>query len=262
MRIRNILVVIVAVFLAVISLLYFLQEQIIFHPTAVDEAQTARLDDSVGVEEMIVQTPDGTLLHGWFVGDSTEDVIFYYGGNAENVSTKAAEVNERWPERNVVLMNYRGYGASEGTPGEEELFSDALYVYDAVAENAEQITVMGRSLGTAVAAYVADNRDVDRAIFVTPFDRLASVGAAQFPFLPVDMLLRHSFETKKHLHDVNIPMLMIVAGDDEVVPFDRSRALYESQDTAEWIVIDEHGHNTIHADPTYWEVIERFLESE
>ncbi|MFB4161625.1 alpha/beta hydrolase [Geomicrobium sp. JSM 1781026] len=261
MRFAKILTMIGSVFLAIVGLIYFFQEQIIFHPTAVDEAQTARLEAADGVEEMIVQTPDGTLLHGWFVGDSKQDMILYYGGNAENVSNKAAEVNERWPERNVVLMNYRGYGASEGTPGEEELFSDALYVYDEVAENAEQITVMGRSLGTAVAAYVADNRDVDRAIFVTPFDRLASVGAAQFPFLPVDLLLRHPFDTKEHLQDVSAPMLMIVAGDDEVVPFERSRALYESQDTAEWIVIGEHGHNTIHTDPTYWDRIERFLET-
>src|SRR5258706_1022683 len=139
---------------------------------------------------------DGTRLRGWIVKGSAAPApaVIYFGGNAEEVSWTLAD--PRWPrESTIVGLNYRGYGASEGAPGEPALTADALAIYDAVVRREDidprRIVVFGRSLGTAIAAHLAAERPVAGALLVSPFDSMTAVRKAHYPFLPVSLLLRH-----------------------------------------------------------------------
>ena len=141
--------------------------------------------------------------------------VIYFGGNAEEVSYTLAD--PRWPrEWSIVALNYRGYGTSEGKPGERELAADALSIYDAVAAregiDRNRIVAFGRSLGTALAARVAAERPVAGVVLVSPYDSLAAIGSHHYPWLPVSLLLRHRFDAHADARRMQAPMLAIVAG--------------------------------------------------
>src|SRR5439155_6876002 len=122
-----------------------------------------------------VVAADGTRLRGWIVKGTAAPArtLIYFGGNAEEISWTLSDA--RWPrEWTIVGVNYRGYGASEGKPGERELIADAPLIYDAVAQQEDidrhRIGVFGRSLGTAIAAHLAAERPVAGAVLGSPFD--------------------------------------------------------------------------------------------
>jgi pimeloyl-ACP methyl ester carboxylesterase len=190
-------------------------------------------------------------------------VVIYFGGNAEEVSWTLAD--GRWPrEWSLVGVNYRGYGDSEGSPGERVLLADALAVYDAVALRKEfdrsRIVAFGRSLGTAMATSLAAERPLAGAVLASPFDDLAAIGSKHYPWLPVSLLLRHRFDTLTEAAGNRIPMLALVAEADEIIPVERSRALYDAwAGPKTWQVVRGTGHNTMGAAPAFWESVGRFL---
>ncbi len=189
--------------------------------------------------------------------------LLFFGGNAEEVSHTLAD--PRWPrDWSIVAINYRGYGTSEGSPGERALAADALSIYDAVAGredvDRDRIVVFGRSLGTALAARVAAERPVAAVVLVSPFDSLAAIGTHHYPWLPVSLLLRHRFDARADATRIQAPMLAIVAGSDTIIPVERSRALYDAwAGPKSWQVVPGSDHNTLGATAEFWNGIARFL---
>jgi hypothetical protein len=190
--------------------------------------------------------------------------LLYFGGNAEEISWSLAD--DRWPRGwTVAGVNYRGYGTSEGRPGERELLDDGLRVFDALAArsdvDARRIVVVGRSLGTGVAVHVAAARPVAGAILISPFDSLAAVGRMHYPWLPVDWLLRHRFDSAALAASVAVPMLTIIGAADGIIPPARSRALFDAWAGAgTWVAIPGADHNDLGSTPAFWEPITTFVE--
>ena len=188
------LIVVAAIAIGVPAAFWLAQDRLIFFPQSV--GGTSHLPPHAA--PFTVTASDGTQLRGWFVAGlaAPAPTVIYFGGNAEEVSFTLAD--PRWPrDWSIVALNYRGYGASEGTPGEREFTSDALSIYDAVAArdgiDRKRIVVFGRSLGTALAAHVAGERSVAGVVLVSPYDSLVAVGKHHYPWLPVSLLLRAPF---------------------------------------------------------------------
>jgi pimeloyl-ACP methyl ester carboxylesterase len=183
--------------------------------------------------------------------------LIYFGGNAEAVPYSLPELAEAFPDRALYLAHYRGYGGSSGSPSEAALFADALALYDTVRRTHQDIAVMGRSLGSAVATYLAGSRPVSRLVLVTPFAGMAEVAARHYPFFPVRLLLRDRFDSASYAPRVDAPTLMLVAGDDEVVPRESALRLHAAfrPGLADLRVIAGAGHNTISLDPEYAEAL-------
>jgi hypothetical protein len=249
------------------GLLYVIQESLIFFPVSIDRAALQAIKKRFPrAEELTIDTADNKKLHGWLVkpeGAVKPPLVIYFGGNAEEVSWL---INEAPKLRNwaVCLMNYRGYGLSEGRPGEQALYSDALAVYDRLFKrgdvDAQRIVVMGRSIGTGVATYLAQHRPIKGAILICPFDSLVSVGKKHYPFLPVTLLLKHSFDSFSRAAAINIPLLALIAKDDEIVPRESSLRLIERWGGPGTTALIEGGHNTLQDYPGYWESIQQFLK--
>jgi pimeloyl-ACP methyl ester carboxylesterase len=110
-----------------------------------------------------------------------------------------------FPDRAIYLLHYRGYGGSSGTPSEKALFADALTLFDEVRTKHSSVDVVGRSLGSGVAVYVASLRPVARLVLVTPFDSLEGLAALRFPYVPVKWLLRDKFESWRFAPQVTAP---------------------------------------------------------
>ena len=255
------IVLFAAILLGVPAAAWFAQERLIFFPQPV--VSTAYLPEEAKPLEIVA--PDGTRLRGWMRNASAlpAPVVLYFGGNAEEVS--GTLVDSRWPrDWTIVAINYRGYGTSEGKPGESALVADALSIYDAIATRPEvetrRIVALGRSLGTGVAVKLAAARPLAGLILVSPFDSLVAVGRTHYPWLPVSTLLRHRFNSEVDARRTQVPLLAIVADRDSIVPHERSQALYDAWAGAKsWLVIRATDHNTLSMPDAFWVGVAGFL---
>jgi len=260
-RLMEWILLLVVLFVGVCALAWLNQEQMIFYPQPV--ASTTHLPERMTPLEVVAA--DGTHLRGWLATGTVAPApaLIYFGGNAEEVSWTV--VDPRWPrEWTLVGVNYRGYGASEGRPGERELIADGLSIYDALARRDDvdrrRIVVFGRSLGTAVAAHVAAERPVAGAILASPYDSLVAVGRFHYPWLPVSLLLRHRFEVLADAKRDHMPMLAIVGESDSIIPPRRSRALFDAwAGDKKWLLVPGAGHNDLGSDATFWQGVRAFL---
>lgn len=255
------IVVVVAIVLGVPAMAWLAQDRMIFFPQPA--VSTAHLP--VAAKPLEIVATDGTRLRGWMrtASATPAPVIVYFGGNAEEVSWTLAEA--RWPrDWAIVAINYRGYGTSEGAPGEAELAADALVIYDTIAArpdvDARRIVAFGRSIGTGVAVKVAAARPVAGAILVSPFDSLVALGRTHYPWLPVSWLLRHRFDADADARRAHSPLLAIVADRDSIIPRERSQALYDSwAGPKSWLVIPASDHNSLSIPDVFWQGIAGFL---
>jgi uncharacterized protein len=158
-------------------------------------------------------------------------LLIYFGGNAEEVSWMIGE-KENLPGWSILLVNYRGYGLSEGAPAEDVIFSDALLLYDIFSARDDirstEIAVMGRSLGTAPATYLSGKRKLAATVLISSFGSIEDVAKDSFPFIPVGHLLRHKFNVKPFASVAGNPMLSIVASEDRIIAKRHSDRLFKA----------------------------------
>jgi pimeloyl-ACP methyl ester carboxylesterase len=255
-------ILIAAVLLGIPAAAWLMQDSLLFFPQPL--GGTTHLQANAAPLEVAAR--DGIRLRGWMVKGTADPAptVLYFGGNAEEVSWTLSDL--RWPpEWTIIGLNYRGYGASEGKPGQLALQSDALAVYDAVALRDDvdraRIVVFGRSLGTAIAAHVAAERlEVAAAVLVSPYDSMIAIGKLHYPWLPVSLLLKHRFEAAADAARCRAPMLAIVGEADSIIPPARSRALYDAwAGPKRWLSIAGADHNDVGDQEAFWQAIARFL---
>jgi fermentation-respiration switch protein FrsA (DUF1100 family) len=240
---------------------WFAQEHLIFFP----QRLMAGAPLPQGTEPLQLRVADGVRLRGWLRRAPVvpAPTFLYFGGNAEEVSWTLAD--PRWPSGwNVVAVNYRGYGESEGAPGERAIVEDALAIYDTVAArddvDARRIVAVGRSLGTGVAVQLAAARPLAAAVLASPYDSLVALGKTHYPLLPVGLLLRHRFDVAPVAAKLRLPLLALVAADDAIIPVARSRALFDAwAGPKEWRVVPATDHNTLSVPDAFWQDIAGFL---
>lgn len=244
---------VVLVYAAICALLYFQQRAMIYHP--------GLTRTSAGDTDFALQREPRVTLRGWAVNPGQADALLYFGGNAERVEHWRGTFAQWFPARSVYLVAHRGYGASDGTPDEQALLGDALAVYDELRRRHPdgRIAVVGRSLGSGVAAWVASQREVERLALVTPFDGLAEVGQAHYPWLPVRWLASERYPSATWLAGYRRPVLVLRAGRDNVVPPRNTDRLLEALPQARVVDFPEAGHNDLSEDPRYAEALAGFM---
>ncbi|MEP6995292.1 MAG: alpha/beta hydrolase, partial [Acidobacteriota bacterium] len=219
-------------------------------------------------EELSVLTEDGVRLHGWWIqGVRGRAVLFFHGnaGNAGDRLDRARILNERFG-LDVFLVDYRGYGRSEGHPSEEGLYRDSRAVHEIALDRGfrpGQIVVFGESLGSAVAIQLAIDRPCAGVILETPFLSIAAMARKYYPFVPT-ILIRTRFDNEGKIGAVAPPKLFLIAERDEVVPADQGRRLFErAKDPKTLFVIPGSGHNDTYVSggEPYWKAWTQFLAS-
>jgi fermentation-respiration switch protein FrsA (DUF1100 family) len=264
---RIAIAVIIGAAIANPALLYFQQEKLLFYPDTINEGNRRVIKERYrNVEEVTVSAADGTRLHGWFQRASAAGpapLVIYFGGNAEDLSFLPAP-SDRVKGWSMLAVNYRSYGLSEGTPGERALFTDALALYDTFTRRSEvdatRVAVMGRSLGSGVATYLAARRPVRAVVLVTPYDSVMNVAREKLWFAPVSLILKHPFDSLALAPRVDKPALFMVAEEDTTIPLPHSRRLYEAwAGPKRWHLVKRENHDSIEFDADYWRVIGDFL---
>ncbi|QLA14453.1 alpha/beta hydrolase [Desulfolutivibrio sulfodismutans] len=265
-------------------LMYVLQDSQVFPGRETDQALLSQLRAyHPDLQDVALPTPDGDTLAGYLLprtlpalpapdddpatADGTSPtqvpapILLYFQGNAEEAASFFLWSPTELPRFTLAAVNYRGYGASTGKATEARVKADALAVYDALATRfpGAPIAVMGRSIGTGVAAHVAARRPVEAVVLVTPYDSILSVGQAAHPLLPVKLLLRQPFDVLSDAAQVKAPTLFLTASNDTLIPESHATAL-----AAVWAGPKDFrrlagGHNSILDNPDYWPFIRDFL---
>jgi fermentation-respiration switch protein FrsA (DUF1100 family) len=250
------LVVLVGAASVPLALVWVFQRRLIYIPLSGDVPAAASVLPSA--EEVTFPTADGLSLHGWFVPASaagtTLDVerlpaVIVFNGNAGNRAHRAPLAGAL--SRNgfsVLLFDYRGYGGNDGRPKEDGLRADALaarrYVTRRPDVDPGRIVYFGESLGAAVAVDIAEEHPPAAIVLRSPFTSLADVGRVHYPFLPVALLLREHYRSIDRMPDIRTPVLVLASREDEIVPFELSRRLYDAAGGPKHMaVIAGGGHN-------------------
>ena len=249
----SILTTVFLVYAAFCAYLYVAQRSFIYFPTP--ESRAAPAED-------IRFDVDGATLQIWRVNGDNADALIYFGGNAEDVALNTADFLALFPGRALYLVNYRGYGASTGSPSETALIADALEVYDYVSATHANIAVIGRSLGSGIAVQLAASRDVERLVLVTPFDSILNVARSAYPIFPVSLLLKDRYDSMSHADAIDIPTILLIAEHDEFIPMKGSRSLGAALNPAltTVTVIEDARHNTIQNYRQYTAALAGFLQ--
>jgi len=244
-----------ALYAAVIAVMYFAQTWLIF-PTTLVGAAGVQLPPSA--QRLEIKTPDGEVLVGVRLPGKGEELqrtptLLGFGGNAWNADAMALYLHNLFPDRNVVTFHYRGYTPSSGRPSAEALLSDALLIFDHLqqAPTRERFVVVGFSIGSGVAAYLARHRPAAGLILVTPFDSLEALARDHYWWAPVGLLLRHRMPTIDFVRETHAPTALIIAERDTIVPARRSAPFRSAIPNLVFERVIDAGHNDLYDRPAF-----------
>ena len=240
-------------YLAMCVFLYSRQRSMIYYPT---------YPTNSGEAEVIWLSHQGQSLKVWHIPGSSDRALIYFGGNAEDVAMNIPQFKRLFPEYSIYLHNYRGYGGSTGSTSEAALFSDAAALYDHIRTKHREIVLVGRSLGSGVAVFLASEEKVSRLVLVTPFDSMVNLARGYYWLVPVSLLLKDKFDSLSRVARLATPTLVLIAEHDEVIPRKRADALVSAlkPEMTRVEVIEGAGHNTIGSYPQYEKALTTFLD--
>jgi uncharacterized protein len=214
--------------------LYIHQEQLLFKSEPLDK--NYQFSSTHFFKELFITTNDKASLHAILYktpSKISKGVILYFHGRGGNLATYWNEIPDDFLERDydVLVMDYRGFGKSEGQLSEKALLGDAekLYNYAIQHYKPENIVIYGRSLGTGVATYVASKHLSKMLILEAPYFSIADLAYTKFPFVPkivLDLFLKYPLHTDEWIQDVNTQIEIFHGTSDALIPYRNSEDLH------------------------------------
>jgi pimeloyl-ACP methyl ester carboxylesterase len=218
-------------------------------------------------ERLSLDTTDGKKLSGvYFPGDPSDPgrpLILGFGGNAWNAQDVAVYLHDLYPDHDVIAFHYRGYAPSTGSPSAEALIADAPRIYDFAVKHvgAKRVVAVGFSIGSGVAAQLAAERKLDGVILVTPFDSLKAVAQAMYPWLPIGPFFNQEIDAAAGIARSKVPVAVIAAERDEIVPAERTEALRERIPNLVFDrTISRAGHNDLYLRSEFQDAMREALD--
>ena len=247
--------------------MFFQQPKMIFYPMPVLESTPAQW--GLEYEDVALQTADGVRLHGWYVpAAGAERVLLFFHGNAGNISHRrdSLAIFHRLG-LNVLMIDYRGYGQSEGSPSEAGFYQDAsaawAYLLEEKGFAADQVVIFGRSLGGAVAAELASRVPARGLILESTLSTARDFAHSAFPVLSRLIVMRYDFNSVAKLAQVHCPVLVLHSPDDEVMPFHLGERVFEAAPEPKLFARLRGDHNSgfYQSQPEYEQVLAGWLKT-
>ena len=261
---------------AIVALAFAFQDQLLFQPSS----RLLATPDDAGIAYGTVRldTEDGETLHGWWIpapdvsretspDEPSEHTLLFFHGNAGNISGRLESVQQfHQLGLNVLIVDYRGYGQSTGSPSEEGIYRDTAACWRYLTESKnlapQKIIVFGRSMGGGPATWLAAQEQPGALILESVFTNVPDVGAHHYSFLPVRALATNQFDNESRVAEIDAPKLFIHSRGDRVVPFELGRKVYEAAAEPKQFLEIEGGHNDgfLVSEESYLRTISGFLE--
>ena len=256
----------------IVAVVLLVQPYLFFYPWH-DETACEALRQKDAFTELRIPHRGGQL-HGWLRKNSEEEkgpLLLFFGGNGQNASNTMQILDgmhhfSYFENHHVLFVDYPGYGLSDGRPSESSLFAAALEVYDYASEldcvDRERISVLGYSIGTGVANYVATQRNIQGLILLAPYDRGLSLynDALNIFHGPLKHLARFQFDSLSYAREIELAPLIVASRDDEVIPYPLALNLAEGfPHTPETVLLDQLSHDGFLYDSRVMEAIHSYL---
>lgn len=258
----------IGIVIAIKLLVSRIEPRLAFYPEpGVQETPT---EASLPFTDVQIRTSDGEALHGWWLEDpgARAQVIFWHGNGGNLSMWLPAIAGLRRHGFSVLAVDYRGYGASTGTPSERGVYRDAdatvAAFHERFARPGTPVIYWGRSMGSAVAAYLAAGRPADALVLETPFANLRAIVADRPAWWALSFFSSYSFPTSRFLQRYGGPLLVVHGDADSIVPFKVGRALFAAAPTSRktFVTIPGADHNDLNsANPeVYWSSIGKWVD--
>ena len=227
-----------------------LEHGMIFFPYRPIEAEPS--DIPLDFEDVRLQTEDGVEIHGWWIpSDGAEATVLMFHGNAGNISHRLQRISF-FHDLGVdtLIIDYRGYGRSQGRPSEKGLYRDATAAYRHLTEvrriDPSRIVIFGKSLGGAVATDLAVREKAGGLVLESTFTSIRDMARLLIPILPVHLLVRTRLDSLSKIPRLEVPLLVIHGDRDEIVPFEQGKRIFEAATSeTEFLSIPGAGHNDV-----------------
>jgi len=257
-----------AVYIGLSLLLYFRQTKYVYFPSrkVIDNPG----DIGLHFEDVLLKTQDGETISCWYVPagsyQGSGKVVIFSHGNAGNIGDRLGTIEVfNKMGYDVMIYDYRGYGASTGVPSEKGTYWDALTVWNYVKGEKgippEKIVLFGRSLGGAISAWLAEQVDPGALVVESSFTSAAAMARKMFPYLPVNLICRFDYNSEERLKNVTCPVVIASSVDDEMIPFKHGEKLFAAAREPKMFVEMRGGHNAggLDIDASYQSRLAEFL---
>ncbi len=249
----------------VLVLMYLFQAAFVYFPTR-NIAVTPEIRD-LAYEDVWLYTDDDIRIHGWYVpSDRDRGYVLFFHGNAGNISDRIESiVHFNNLGLNVLIIDYRGYGNSEGRPSEQGTYRDAeagwRYLTEVREASPSHIILFGRSLGGGVASWLASQVEAGGLVLESTFTSAVDLASDIYPMFPVRLLMYIRYPVTEYLKDITMPVMVAHSVDDEIIPYYHGRKLYEQLSEPKMWLEMQGGHNDgfLQTGPEYLRVWDKFL---
>lgn len=267
MLIFSILRIGLLVYIGLCIYLFVSQSGMVFYPSK--EILQRPSDINLAYEDIFFTTADGQRINGWFIpAENARGTVLNCHGNAGTIGDRLHTIQVYHDlGLNMFIFDYRGYGRSSGRPTEKGTYEDALGAWNYLTRERgippEKIVVSGRSLGGAVAAWLAEHTNPAAVIIESTFTSIPDMGARLYPYLPVRLLCRIRYNTGAHMNRIKCPVLITHSRDDEMIPFENGKKLFEAAREPKMFIELSGTHNDgeVYTDEPYLSKLDEFLTS-
>jgi len=248
--------------LIIFGLLYFFQERLLFLPEKLAANHKFNFDQDF--EELSIKSKDGTILNAvHFKADSSKGIILYLHGNAGSIQSWGSVASTYTAlHYDLLMLDYRGYGKSEGRiKNEQELYEDAQAFYNEAKRQfpESQIILLGYSIGTGMASYLAAHNDPQLLILQAPYFNMKDLVNKKFPFVP-SILLRYKLENNRWVQQCKPPIVIFHGTSDEVIDFESSQKLQKIFKNGDQLIsLEGVSHNEITENEHYRKSLQTIL---
>jgi uncharacterized protein len=212
---------------------------------------------------------DGTKLHGWYFPIAgAKRAILYSHGNGEDVAANGEFISSlsQLLHANVLIYDYRGYGRSEGSPTEAGCIADGdaaqKWLANRVGIDPQDVILIGRSLGTAVSVALAAQNNCRALILENSFPSMVSIAAQQYPWLPVNWMMRNRYDNLARIKHYTGPLWQSHGCSDTLIPIAAARTLFDASPSQnkKWFEYPNCGHNDARPG-VYYDELAAFLDT-
>jgi len=230
--------------------LYLMQNRMVFLPNMPGRALTATPEDAgFAYQDVSITTRNGIRLHGWFIpAKQAKATVLFLHGNAGNISHRLDSIAIfRELGLDTLIIDYRGYGQSTGKPSEQGTYLDALAAWEYLVSKRgiapDKIVIFGRSLGAAVASWLAARTTPGAVILESCFTSALDMAYRLYPFLPVRLITRLKYPAKENVKQLSSPLLVVHSREDEIIPFDMGQSIFAAAPEPKGMLVLTGDHN-------------------
>ena len=234
---------------AVLILVFVFQSHLVFFPGTGREAVLTPQSYGMRFESVEIRTADGESLAAWWVpAEGARGTVLFFHGNAGNISHRLDYLQMFHRLRySTLIVDYRGYGMSTGSPSEKGTYLDAEAAWDYARHSRmalpQDIVIAGESLGGAVATWLAAKENPRAVILLSTFTSVPDLGAQVYWFLPVRLLSRIRYDNRENLKRISAPVFIAHSRDDDIVPYVHGKKLFEAANAPKAFLEMSGGHN-------------------